>query len=394
MNLVVVPFHDWRKILLEGFRTRDAHFIEEFRKRNKGVTLVINRPTTPLEINFRRKSNLIKGEKVLTKGPFSLYKYDEHFYLIDYVSYNMLAQVLNGYEWFMNRYASDPYIDFINISLEHLGIANNFELINQNIFAHGLSTKLKARSSIFDGWDNFAKFEVYKSIRDKIVEGYKSFGKHCDFWITNSNDNIEEFKHEFGAKEIHLVKNGVDLSRFVNPSEEIPNDLKSIKRPIVGFGGKITHLIDVDLINETMRKSPDTSFVFVGQMLDKDVYQAIDKRDNFYYLGDKHYDNYPDYVKNFDICIVPYVVEDQKKSGANTIKVYEYLTTGKKVVGTYSNGLEDLVEHVYIVENADEFAREIQTVENQKTPIDLNSNSWNNKAEQLYKLIRNHHAFD
>ena len=33
MNLVVVPFHDWRKILLEGSRTRDSHFIEEFRKR-------------------------------------------------------------------------------------------------------------------------------------------------------------------------------------------------------------------------------------------------------------------------------------------------------------------------------------------------------------------------
>ena len=63
MNLVVVPFHDWRKILLEGSRTRDSHFIEEFRKRQDKV-IIVNIPTTLLEIIIKKKLNLIRGKLV------------------------------------------------------------------------------------------------------------------------------------------------------------------------------------------------------------------------------------------------------------------------------------------------------------------------------------------
>ena len=142
--------------------------------------------------------------------------------------------------------------------------------------------------------------------------------------------------------------------------------MKNIPKPIVGFGGKITQLIDVDLLNETMILSPSMSFVFVGQKLDKQVFNRIKKLDNFYYLGDKHYDEYPNYVKNFDICIAPYVVEEDSKSGANSIKVYEYLSTNKKVVGTNSNGLEDLTNHLYIANNAKHFAICLKDLKNEK----------------------------
>src|SRR5690606_17593951 len=140
-------------------------------------------------------------------------------------------------------------------------------------------------------------------------------------------------------------------------------------------------------LNRSMAKAKDVSFVFVGQILDKDIFEKIKKYKNFYYLGDKHYNVYPDYVKNFDICIVPYVIKEEKKSGANTIKVYEYLATNKKVVGTNSNGLEDLEEHLYIVNNAQEFASEISNLKNAKKQIDLNFHSWTTKTNNFLKLM-------
>ena len=40
--IALIPFHDWRKIMLEGFRTRDAHFIEEFSKEKDRIKIIIN----------------------------------------------------------------------------------------------------------------------------------------------------------------------------------------------------------------------------------------------------------------------------------------------------------------------------------------------------------------
>jgi hypothetical protein len=387
MNTVIVPFHDWRKILLEGFRTRDSHFIEEFQSRDD-IVLIINRPTTFLEIALKRKRNLIKGEVILSKGHYKLYKHSENTFIIDCVSNDIFGQVTKNYRWFIDMYGSDKLISFINQSIDMLGIKKDYTLLNQNIFASKLSSRLKPKMSIFDAWDNFVKFDVYNKINHKIVEGYNRFSNVCNFWITNSTDNISEFRDLYKVQEIHLVKNGVDVARFATKSENMPKDLNEIKRPIVGFGGKITHLLDVDLINETTQLSPNVSFVFVGQILDKSVFESIVKRNNFHYLGDKHYEIYPDYVKNFDICTVPYVVEADKKSGANTIKVYEYLATHKKVIGTLSNGLEDLVEHVYIVKDANEFSKEVKNLVNEKKPIDLEEHSWKTKTQKIIDLIK------
>ncbi|WP_421808352.1 glycosyltransferase [Flagellimonas sp.] len=385
--LLIVPFHDWRKIQMEGCRTRDSHFIEEFSK--KSVTkLIINRPTTLLEIYLKRRPGLIRGKLILKKGSLFLYKLDDGLYLIDYVSIDIPGQLFKKFKWFIDRYGDKKLIAFIKQSMDFIGVKENAcRILNQNIFASKLNEKIDAGTKVFDAWDNFLKFDVYKSIRDRIEQSYTSFGKSCDLWITNSIDNIGFFKERFHPKEIHLIKNGVDLNRFSKSSLQVPNDLQEIPRPIAGFGGKITHLIDVELLNDTIRSTPNVSFVVLGQILDKDVYEAIEKADNFYYLGDKHYDQYPDYVKNFDICIVPYVVDETRKSGANTIKVYEYLATGNKVVGTPSNGLEDLEKNVYLVKSPEQFSKELQNNVNEKERLDLIFHSWKNKTDNLMVLL-------
>lgn len=387
MNLVIVPFHDWRKILLEGSRTRDSHFIEEFKKRQDKI-IIVNRPTTLVEIGLKRKLNLITGKVIYSKNNFRLLEISENTYLIDYISYDIIGQITQKYKWFIKKYGDNAFVDFINKSLEILGVNQDYNLLNQNIFASNLSEKLTPKKSVFDAWDNFMKFDVYNDIKDEIKKNYHQYAEICDFWITNSEDNVLEYKNLYKVGEINLITNGVDVSRFIGNANSIPEDLSKIKRPIVGFGGKITHLLDVDLINETIKNSPEISFVFVGQILDNQIFDAIVKQPNFYYLGDKHYDVYPDYVKNFDICTVPYIVDEHKKSGANTIKVYEYLATNKKVVGTLSNGLESLKDHVYIVKEASDFATELKDQDNHKLQINLNLHSWETKTNSVVDLMK------
>ena len=390
MNLMIIPFHDWRKIQLEGFRTRDSHFIEEFSKDKNQIKIIVNRPTTIAEILGKRKLGLIKGKKILGQGRFSLYEVSENLYLVDYVSFDIIGQIIGGYSWFFLKYQSLGYISFIKKVQEHLKVADDLCILNQNIFAHGLIKHLKGRIKVFDAWDNFTKFNVYEKVKDEIYSGYQNLSTNADFWITNSTDNLVDFKNEFGPKNITLIPNGVDLQRFVveQTNNCMPTDMCGIKKPIIGFGGKISQLIDVKLLNETMRGMPSASFVFVGQLLDKRIYDEIEKLSNFHYLGDKHYNHYPNYVKNFDVCIVPYVVEKSKKSGANTIKVYEYLATNKKIIGTPSNGLEYLSDYVYIINNSDEFIKELKDIKNEKPQIELENYSWGSRINDFLNLIK------
>ena len=389
MNLIVVPFHDWRKIILEGSRTRDAHFIKEMCKESGVIQVIVNRPTTLLEIWLKRKPDLIEGELLISQGAFKFYRLEKNLYLTDFVSYDVIGQLFLGYKWFIKKYGDKNYLEFIKKATDSIGTPDEFSLLIQNVFAYQVTNLPGMDYRVFDAWDNFLKFKVYRKIRNHIHLAYQSLAENCDRWITNSRDNIEYFNREFGRLDIEWIANGVDLDHFgqSTASVNIPDDLIGIEKPIVGFGGKISHLIDTELLNRTMEMTPEASFVFVGQILDKDVFNQIKKLPNFHYLGDKHYSMYPRYVKNFDICIVPYVIKREMRSGANSIKVYEYLAANKKVIGTNANGLEDLTEYLYVINSAEEFSMEIVNNISQKNTFNASQHSWKYKTNQLLRLF-------
>ena len=141
------------------------------------------------------------------------------------------------------------------------------------------------------------------------------------------------------------------------------------------------------LINFITQDNPKSSFVFVGQILDKKVYNKIEKRKNVFFLGDKNYSIYPRYVSNFDICIVPYNI-NEGQHGGDSMKAYEYLLTGKKVVGTNGNGLQDLKEYLYLAENPKEFSDLLKNYKNEKAIINIEDHSWQSKSVKLLNYLK------
>lgn len=389
MNIVVIPFHDWRKIISEGFRTRDSHFIESLDRSEKvDKVIVINRPTTILEIILKKKRKKIEGEIILNQRGLKFIKVTEKIVVVDYVSNDIIGQVKNRFLWFIQKYEQQKFITFINECLSNINVSEYF-VLSQNIFASRLAIKLRKDKLVFDAWDNFLKIDDYFSFKEDINTGYDQYHQHSDFWITNSNDNIRYFSEKYTGLNIQLIKNGVDSKRF-NPKNnyEPQIDLELIPRPIVGFGGKITQTINLEILNYAIMNCPEVSFVFLGQILDQNIYNSILKSKNVFYLGDKHYDKYPNYVNGFDICLVPYYVEESKSSGTNPIKVYEYLSLGKKVIGTNGNGLEDLKEYLYTINNKEELVEEINRgITNDKTKINIDDHSWDTKTQELLDLL-------
>lgn len=387
MNALIVPFHDWRKSQKEGFRTRDVHIIRALSENNTiGKIIVINRPSTWLEILYKRYSKRTTGTLIITKGKFSLTQVKKNIFVVDYSSNDFIGQVVFKHHWLIRKYNDSKFINFINEAQEHLKL-NSTVLISQNIFSYKLTCKLNTSIKIFDAWDNFLKFPVYKKFKSELNKAYFELSQKVTIWTTNSKENSLFFKSKFKPHQIFLIKNGVK-SDFLPKINIKPKELSSIKRPIMGFGGKISYLLDVDLINFITQDNPKATFVFIGQIIDKHIYKRIVKRKNVFFLGDKKYSEYPNYVANFDVCIVPYNVKE-KQHGGDSMKAYEYLLTGKKVVGTVGNGLEDLEEYLFLAENKVEFSRELKNLKNNKKRFDAKEFSWKKRAEDFIQLLKN-----
>ena len=129
--------------------------------------------------------------------------------------------------------------------------------------------------------------------------------------------------------------------------------------------------------------------MIIGQILDKNIYKKIKKNSNVKYLGDKHYSEYPNYIKSFNVCIIPFNV-GKKEHGGDTIKAYEYIAAGKPVVSTKITGIFQLRDHIEIVEKNEEFSNNIrQLVENKsykQTKIST-KHTWAHKTNLFLEIL-------
>jgi len=387
MNLAIVPFHDWRKILVEGNRTRDAHFIEYFRDVDTiNKLIIINRPITYAELLIKKKLKKIPGKVILSNTGCRLIRIDEKTFVIDFISSQFMQHIIQKRDWYLTAFCDDKFVRFIQ---QCLGFLNIMEInyLSHNIYASYLFKSIKPSSLIFDAYDNIVKFPFPKSHLLKLSLAYIEYKNTANMWLTNSQSNLDFYQSHYHVNNLRIISNGVSFSNFRDLNDHIPEDLVKIKGPIIGFGGKITHLFDVKLYNYLLDEHPNKSFVIVGQIINKEVFEKINKRTNFHYLGDKNYLDYPHYVKSFDICIIPYLTNDNAHGG-DSIKAYEYLSVGKKTVGTIGNGLEALGDFLFLCANYKEFSQQLANLNNEKEVFYDSKLSWNKKGDEILDFFK------
>ncbi len=387
VDIVVIPFHDWRKIQREGTRTRDAHLIIGLSTHNEvGRVVVINRPMTVTEMVGRRRSWKTQGDLLVEGCHSRLVQVDHELYVVDLFDANLLGPLVHGKAWFLFAYAKQHYVDDVLDHLKYLGIRSHL-CLSFNLFAAALFRQLPAGARLFDAWDNFLRFPELSRIRSQLMSAYRCYAQVADNWTTNSKSNQCLYQRNFGVADCRVVGNGVEFDPFAR-HYAVPDDLARLRRPIVGIGAKISHLLDCELINHVVTEHPMFSFVLVGQMLDREVFRSIKKQPNFFYLGDKPYSVYPSYVKNFDVCLVPYVV-GEGEHGGDCIKFYEYLAAGKPIVSTMIEGVTDEYGSVFLAAGRDEFARMVRAATG--TAVTKSSLperfSWTSKADELLNVL-------
>jgi glycosyltransferase involved in cell wall biosynthesis len=133
-----------------------------------------------------------------------------------------------------------------------------------------------------------------------------------------------------------LTPNGVDFDAFSVP-RPIPDDLAAIPSPRIGYSGFLKMQLDWNLLYDVAQQNPQWSFVFVGRALDQPglakILARLDARPNVHFLGAKSSRELSVYPQHFDVCMLPYCVDDYTRY-IDPLKLSEYLASGRPAVGS------------------------------------------------------------
>lgn len=245
------------------------------------------------------------------------------------------------------------------------------------------------------------EYSAYDNINDEL----KTFIDKLDKEIAEKADLVfvvseQLFKKRKGYNPCtHIIPNGVDFEKFkntLNSSNSLPDDIKRLPKPIIGYSGLIGSYIDLKLIEQIALRHPNWSLVLVGQKgigSNMDVFEALIRMDNVHFLGSKTIDELPHYLKAFDVCLIPYI-ETEQVINSSSLKLYDYMAFGKPIVTTsfpVSRELKDLLylgssreSFITLVENA---VNEDDKIVSEKRKEYAAANTWDHRVLQASSLI-------
>ncbi|MBA2544524.1 MAG: glycosyltransferase [Deltaproteobacteria bacterium] len=178
-----------------------------------------------------------------------------------------------------------------------------------------------------DEWSHFSSVD-----RDKTMALEQDLCQRADIVFTTAATLLET-KRVYNP-ETHLALHGVDQAHFAQALDDatpLAPELRDLPHPIVGFVGLIQDWVDIELIKYMAERHHDWTIVLVGKSL-VDL-SSIERLPNVKLLGRKPYEALPNYLKGFDVGIIPFKLNELTRN-VNPIKLREYLSAGLPVVST------------------------------------------------------------
>ncbi|NNE97795.1 MAG: glycosyltransferase [Pyrinomonadaceae bacterium] len=196
-------------------------------------------------------------------------------------------------------------------------------------------------------------------------------------------------------KNTRIIRHGTDWRHFRTSLEaetEIPEELRNLPGPIIGFHGLLADWVDYELIKKIAEKYMDGSIVLIGKIaVDAErKIKILDDVPNVHFLGRKPYESLPNYCKGFDVALNPFVINELTLA-ANPLKVREYLAAGLQTVSTDIPEVR-VLKHCLVGENHKHFIEQIDHALNNPIDKEVISNeikheSWDAKVDELREII-------
>ncbi|HYC62367.1 MAG TPA: glycosyltransferase [Thermoanaerobaculia bacterium] len=238
-----------------------------------------------------------------------------------------------------------------------------------------------------DEWDSFP------GMQPRLLEAEEKLVAEADMVTVSAKRLLDKWQGR--NARVELVRNAADFATFAAPSAE--RFLEHVPHPIAGYFGAIAQWFDIALLTEVATRRPNVSFVIIGGVFDVDI-SALKALPNVHLLGQQPYARMPAYLRDFDVCMIPFVV-NEITAATDPVKFYEYISLGKPVVTTFMPELEPFRELLYFADDAEDFARKLDVALAEddaalrmKRVETARANTWPARAAVMLNAIRETHA--
>ena len=264
-----------------------------------------------------------------------------------------------------------------------------------------LTDSIQSSAVIYDITDDWTTLSQSPGTRKQIVEQDEVLCRKSDATIVCST-RLFELKRKL-TKSLHLVPNGVDAAHYAAVLDDDKPGLTAPAKwagPVYGYTGTIHgDRLDVDLVDALAARIKHGSLVFVGpDFLTPAESHRLRQHENIFFVGPVPYAKIPQYMREFDVCIVPHQVTPFTES-LNPIKLWEYLAAGKPIVTTPVAGFRDYPDLVRLASGVEPFLAALrETVLENRNPSrtqDLTDarqkvareHSWTARVDEIERVV-------
>lgn len=222
------------------------------------------------------------------------------------------------------------------------------------------------------------------------------------FVVVTADELQKDVISKRGNKNLVFSCNGVDFKHFRNIDfnykfDKNFTDIINSRKPIIGYYGALASWFDYEMVKYLAKEKPDYNIVLIGIKYDDTFDKAnLQEYFNIFFLGPKNYDVLANYASHFDVCTIPFLINDITQA-TSPLKLFEYMALGKPIVTTAMKECKKY-ESVMIANNKKEFvqlidkALEINREHNENYFTLLNKealeNTWEQKALLIIDLLK------
>jgi glycosyltransferase involved in cell wall biosynthesis len=237
--------------------------------------------------------------------------------------------------------------------------------------------------------DDHASFSGYDA--EQVRRDEADLCRRADLVVTTSQA-LQDAKSPLNPNTI-LVPHGVDYEHFSKALRDdlpMPDDIKDIPHPRLGFFGLIRDWVDLDLLAEVCRLRPDWHVILIGDStVDLSPYRTLP---NMHFLGHRPYADLPAYCRALDVGLIPFKINDLTRA-VNPIKLREYLAAGLPVVSTPLPEVKLYSHLIEVVDTAEEFVCAVKTAlasdpdARSLRRAAMAQETWLSKMDQIYRHL-------
>jgi glycosyltransferase involved in cell wall biosynthesis len=187
-----------------------------------------------------------------------------------------------------------------------------------------------ARGTVYDCMDELANFRFAPP---DIAARERFLLERADIVFTGGYQLFEAKSARHPLVYFHGC--GVDVAHFGRAraaSTRVPARVADLPGPVLGYFGVIDERLDYALIEALADRFPEGSVVMAGPFAKVDPAE-LPARANIHWLGQQAYEDLPALVKGFDVCLMPFALNDATRY-INPTKTLEYMAAGKPIVST------------------------------------------------------------